>query len=162
MTKNQDTSKSEIQVRLENLAYKRTIPFCYSCYCRALSGRCELCHSDDCMRELAGEGVDWGVSWVLPILLREALTPVNTTECFEESIRECYPETTMIGWMECDTVTAMKDLDPVSFEMAAGEWVDQEVSDDRLMTFDNGNSYYWTHDIEAYLDEQEGEQEETA
>ena len=106
MTKNQDASKSEIQIRLENLAYKRTIPFCYGCYRQAPSGRCELCHSDDLMRELAGDGVEYGVDWVIRALIRENVTPVNTTECFEESIRECYPETTMIGWMECDTVTA--------------------------------------------------------
>ena len=56
----------------------------------------------------------------------------------------------------------MKELDPVSFELVAGEWIDAEVSDERLMTLDNGSTYYWTYDIEAYLDEQESEQEETA
>ena len=149
------TDKTEIQKRLETLAYKRTTPFCYGCYQRAPSGRCELCHSDDLMRELAGDGVEYGVDWVITALIHENITSVNTTEAFEESIRECYPETTRIGWMEFDTMTAIKELDPTSFELAEGEWIDNEVSDERLMTFDNGGTYYSVNDIEAYLNENE-------
>ena len=52
---------TEIQNKLEQLALKRSFPFCYSCYERAPSGRCKTCGSDDLMRELAGEGCEYGL-----------------------------------------------------------------------------------------------------
>jgi len=61
-------------------------------------------------------------------------------------------KTTTIGWMSYDTVSAMKELDPVSWRLAESEWVDQEVDNDQLRTFDNGNTYFSVSDIEDYLD----------
>jgi hypothetical protein len=145
----------EITARLEKLAFKKTTPFCYSCYRKAPTGRCAQCGSDDLMRELAGGGVEYGTSWVIEALIRDNLTPVNTSEAFEQSIADCYEETTKVGWIEVDTVTALKQLDPVSWRMAEGEWIDNEVSDEQLMTFDNGCTYYWTREVEDYLDAEE-------
>lgn len=53
--------KSEIQEKLEQLAYERTTPFCYGCYIDAPTGVSPECHSDDLMRNLAGVGVEWGL-----------------------------------------------------------------------------------------------------
>ena len=39
--------KSEIQQKLETLAFNRTTPFCYGCYVQAPKGICPECHSDD-------------------------------------------------------------------------------------------------------------------
>lgn len=44
--------KTEIQEKLEQLAYNRTTPFCYGCYVKAPKGVCPHCHSDDLMRHL--------------------------------------------------------------------------------------------------------------
>ena len=55
--------KSEIQQKLETLAFNRTTPFCYGCYIQAPKGICPECHSDDLMRHLDGVGVEWGTSW---------------------------------------------------------------------------------------------------
>lgn len=146
---------SEIMSRLEKLAFKKTTPFCYSCYRKAPTGRCGQCESDDLMRELAGEGVEYGVDWVIRSLVRDNLTPVDTVEAFAESVSQCYAETTTVGWLKLDTVTVLKEMDPVSWRMAESEWIDTEMSEDRLMTFDNGITYYWAHEVEEYLDEAE-------
>jgi hypothetical protein len=54
---------SELKTKLEKLAYQITQPFCYHCYKTAPTGVCESCHSDDLMRELSGDGVEYGTDW---------------------------------------------------------------------------------------------------
>lgn len=156
------TQNDELLKRLEKLAYKKSHPFCYSCYRRVEGTHCKFCGSDDNMRELAGEGVEYGVDWIIKFLIRENLTLVDTEEAFEESVRQCYPETTQIGWMSYDTASAMKELDPVSWRIAESEWIDNEVEDDQLRTFDNGSTYYSVSDLEDYLDQEESDDEDAA
>ena len=40
----------------------------------------------------------------------------------------------------------------MSWRIAVGEWIDNELEDDRFVTFDNGDTYYWTHDVESYIE----------
>lgn len=143
----------EIKDSLKQIAFNQTKPFCYHCYEEAPSGICRKCCSDDLMRLLPGVGVEYGTDWVIKHLISESLDSVDTGESFEESIRSCYEETVKIGWIEYDVVNAIKELDPVSFEMAESEWIDNEVSDGNLVTFDNGGNYYWLHDIENFVNE---------
>ena len=86
-------------------------------------------------------------------ILREHLTPSNTLEAFEQSVAECYPESVKIGWIEYDTVSALKELDPISWVMAHGEWLDVEVSDGNLITFDNGSTHYWVSEMDRFIEE---------
>lgn len=144
----------EITTRLEKLAYNKTTAFCYSCYCQAPSGLCLRCGSDDLMRELPGVGVEYGVDWVIESLLRD-LAAVNTAEAFAESVSQCYPETTEVGWLKLNTVTILKECDPISWRIAEGEWIDAELSEGNLFSPDNGNTNYWTHEVEKFLDESE-------
>ena len=111
------------------------------------------------MRFLPNIGVEYGCDWIVHHLLEENLTPVNIDEAFEESVRECYPETTQVAWMALDTVTTAKEADPVSWSLAQSEWEDSECSDERLLTFDSGSTYYWSHEVERYVEEQEAELE---
>ncbi len=131
--------QEQIKARLEKLAYTKTKPFCYSCYSTAPTGRCEKCGSDDLMRELAGEGVEYGTSWVIESLVRENLTPINDEEEFEESIRQCYPDTVTVGWLTLDTVNTIRDCDPVSWRCARNEWLDTEEQDGQIISFDGGS-----------------------
>jgi len=39
-------------------------------------------------------------------------------------------------WIEVDTATALKELDPISWEMAQNEWINQEIDDERVMEID--------------------------
>jgi hypothetical protein len=148
----------ELQKRLEAVAWKKSKPFCYGCYKEAPTGRCPSCFSDDLMRATHG-GVEYGIDWVVKELVEENLKPADTEAAFEESVRECYPEEVTIAWITYDTVSAVKELDPMSWKLAASEWIDQEVSEDNLVTFDGGSTHYSRSDIENYLDEAEGELE---
>lgn len=143
---------TEIKEKLEKLAYKKSIPFCYSCYKEAPTGKCKCCGSDDLARLVRSVGMDWGCDWIIEHILQSELTPVNVDETFEESIRSCYPETVQVGWMNLDTVSVMKDQDPTSWRIAQSEWESQEAEDGSIMSFDNGHTYYWTSDLEALLE----------
>ena len=138
---------------LSQIAVSKAIPFCYGCYTQAPSGRCAICLSDDLMFELPGVGVEYGADWILREVLREHITTANTHEAFEQSIAKCYPETVKIGWIEYDTVSALKELDPISWDIAHSEWIDSEVSDGNLITFDYGTTYYSLHEIEDLIAE---------
>ena len=144
--------KSEIQEKLEQLAYERTTPFCYGCYVKAPTGVCPQCHTDDLIRHLDGVGVEWGTSWVIKHILEEELTPVDIEEAFEESVRQCYPEEVTIGWMTLDVASVMKAQDPTSWRIAQSEWESKEEEEENIISFDNGSTYYWIHDVEKLVD----------
>ncbi|MGK5089188.1 hypothetical protein WDW86_16680 [Bdellovibrionota bacterium FG-2] len=99
-----------------------------------------------------GEGCEYGSLWLVESLLRENLTAVDTAECFEASIRECYPDSVKVLWLDLDPVDIAKEFDPVSWRLAESEWIDQQVSDESLITFDE-STYYWTYEVEKMLDE---------
>lgn len=146
--------KSEIQKKLEQLALNRTTPFCYGCYIKAAKGVCPKCMSDDLMRHLDGVGVEWGTSWVIKHILEEELIPVDLEEAFEESVRQCYPETVQVGWMKFDTVELMKSQDPIWWNCALSEYESQEESEGTIISFDNGSTYYSTNEVEELLDQE--------
>ena len=99
----------------------------------------------------AKQGVEFGTDWLLCEVLREYLTQADTNVSLELSVAESYPETVNIDWINYDTVTAIKVLDPVSWEMAHSEWIDSEDSDGNLVTFDNCSNHYWVFDIERFI-----------
>jgi hypothetical protein len=144
--------KTEIQKKLEQLALNRTTPFCYGCYVKAPEGVCHHCHSDDLMRHLEGVGVEWGTDWVIKYILQEELTAINTDEAFENSIRGCYPEETVVGWLKFDTVEILKSQDPISWRIAKDEYIDSLELDEEVISFDGGSNYYWKHELENFLE----------
>ena len=141
----------EIQKQLEELAQKRSTPFCYTDYIKCPTGACPLCGSDDLMKITSDDGPEYGTSWIIESILKSELAPVNTDEAFEESIRECYPEQVTVGWMTLDAVSVMKEMDPISWSCACSEWESQEVDERNIISVDNGSTYYWLHDVEALL-----------
>lgn len=144
--------KSEIQQKIEQLAYKRTTAFCYGCYIKAPKGVCPQCHSDDLMQTMDGVGCDWSISFAIEHILQEELTPVDIDATFEDMIRSCYPEETTVGWMTFDTCDLIKSQDPISWRIAHDEHIDELASDEQIMSFDNGSTYYWAHDLESLLE----------
>lgn len=141
----------EIHEQLNQLALKRSIPFCYGCYKEAPQGRCRDCGSDDLMRLLPGDGCEYGTEWIVKSILESELTAVDLDEEFEEHVRQCYPETTQVGWMNLDTVSVMKDQDPIGWSCAQSEWESQEAGEGTMVSFDNGSTYYRQADIEDLL-----------
>lgn len=144
---------SEIKTQLEQIAYQKSNAFCMSCYCSVSGKFCPKCHSDDLARELKGVGVDWSVDFIIEHILSENLTAVDLTEAFEESVRSCYPEEISVGWMTLDSVTVMKEMDPVSWSMAQDEYVANEESEGNIISLDGGVTYYWTHEVEEFITE---------
>lgn len=142
----------EIKKQLEELAYKRSIPFCYSDYIECPTGRCTKCGSDDLMRLVPGVGCEWGIDWVVQHILETELVPVDLAEAFEESVRHIYPETTKVGWMEFDTVTLMKENDPVGWRCALTDYESEEASEGTILSFDNGSTYYNSQSIENLIE----------
>ena len=89
-----------IESNLKTIAYKKSIPFCYTCYKKAPSGFCNLCFSDDLMRHLDGVGVEYGTDWVIEHIIGSELTPLNLDDEYEQLLDETYPEPFKIGYLE--------------------------------------------------------------
>ena len=111
-----------------------------------------LLHINDLMRLLPEVGCEYGTDWIIKSILEAELTPVDLDEEFEEHIRQCYPETTQVGWMNLDTVSVMKDQDPVSWSCAQSEWESQEADEGTIISFDNGSTYYRHDEIQNLVE----------
>ncbi len=85
-------------------------------------------------------------------ILQEELTLVNTEEAFEDMIRSCYPEKTVVGWMKFDTCELMKTQDPISWRSVRDEYIDELESEEEIISFDNGQTYYRASDLEELLE----------
>ena len=143
---------TEIQKKLNELAIKRSTPFCYHDYIECPDGRCPKCGSDDLMLSVRGVGCEYGTDWIVEHILQTELEPVNMDAAFEEMIRECYPETTTVGWLELDTISVLKEMDPISWRCAQADWESQEAGDEQIISFDNGSSYYSRKDLEEFIE----------
>ena len=142
----------EVFQKLTALAFKRSKPFCYQCYKEAPTGTCTTCLSDDLMRVVDGVGCEYGTEWVVNHILETELEPVDLDEAFEQFVSECYPEMTKVGWCEFDTVTLLKEQDPISWRCAQSDWESQESDEGSIVSFDNGSNYYNRHEIEELLE----------
>lgn len=141
----------EIQKQLQQLALKRSIPFCYGCYKEAPTGRCNSCGSDDLMRLVPEVGCEYGTDWIIRHILENELETANLDEMFEESVRQCYPEETKVGWMTFDTVTLMKEQDPIGWRCALADYESQEESEGSIISVDGGATYYSTQELSFLL-----------
>ncbi len=140
----------ELKSKLEALALSRSIPFCYSCYKDAPTGTCLGCGSDDLMRHLPGVGVEYGLEWIVKSIVESECSSIDVNEWFDDYLREVYPDTVSIGWLNgIDPIMAMEQLDPIAFDMAKSEWLDQEVEEERLITLDNGSTYYAVDELKG-------------
>jgi len=146
----------DIQNQLTQIAFKKSKPFCYSCYEVVLteSGHCPTCGSDDNMRLLEGVGVEYGCDWIIEQILKENLTPVDLDEAYEQFMAEVYPETTKVGYMELDTVRLMKEMDPIGWSCGQSDWESQEASDGEIITLDNGSTYYRRYELEDFIEKE--------
>ena len=139
----------EIKNKLTELAFERTTPFCYSCYELCPSGKCKDCGSDDLMRHLEGVGVEYGTEWVIESILSEELNEVDLEECFEQMIDDCYGEEVQIGFIKVSVSQAIKNLDPIAWDIAKSEHLDSLIQDEEVIEIEG--SYYSKTDLENLL-----------
>jgi len=147
-------NREEIDISLQKIAYQKSTAFCYQDYIKCPTGVCPMCSSDDLMRiSEDSSGPEYGVDWLIEEMLQKELSPVNLEDEFESSIRDCYPEDTTVGWMTFDTVTLMKEQDPISWRCALSDYESQEESEENIISFDNGSTYYRVYDLEKWIHE---------
>ena len=144
---------SELKQKLQQVAIKHCRRFCLSCYVPAVNGRCPECHSDDLAYERESSGVNWSVDFVIEELLQENLTSVDLDSMFEESMRDCYSDSISIGFLKnIDVCDAIRSIDPVAWDIARSEFESFEESDERIVSFDGGGTYYSTYEVEEYVE----------
>ena len=141
--------QNNIQKKLIEMARSRSIPYCLGCHEEAKTGKCLTCGSDDLGHLLPGYSCGWGLDWIIEEILKETLTPVDLEEVFEDLVRQTFPKTTTVAWLKFDTATILKELDPISWQCAINDFESQEAEAGTIVTFDQGQTYYWAHDLEA-------------
>jgi hypothetical protein len=114
----------------------------------------QSCGSDDLMRLLPGNGCEYGLGWVIDEILKEELSPVNTADAFEDSMRSCYEEKVQVGWMTLDAVSVMKEMDPTSWSLAQSEWESEELDAGSFYSPDNGSTIYEMRDVERFIEDE--------
>ncbi len=138
---------AEIKTKLEEKAMQATVPFCYTCYTSCPCGRCRRCGSDDLMRLMPGYGVEYGVDWTFEHLL-DGMESVDTDELFEHMMEGAYEETAMVGPLEVDVISTLKEH-TAWWREAQNEYIDDLVAEEELTEI--GGQYYWTCDLEDRL-----------
>ena len=147
------SKRETIYNQLTALAFQVSKPFCYLCYREVKTSHCPKCGTDEFMRIMDGVGCEYGTEWIIEEILRQHLEPVNQEETFESMIEDCYPMETKVGWMDLNTVDVLKTMDEISWDIAKDEYISSLEEDEELISFDNGSTYYWVHDIEELLKE---------
>jgi hypothetical protein len=142
----------DLNQRFVNLAIKRSNPFCYGCYKRVKEPTCPGCGTDDFMRELEGVGVEYGTNWIVSHLIEQNVSEFNQEEAFDELLKDSYGEETKVGPCTFDTVDLIKTMDPTFYRVSLSDYLSSLESDEDIVSFDGGNSYYLVTDIEAYLE----------
>lgn len=69
-------------------------------------------------------------------------------------MRECYPEDTKVGWMAFDTVTLMKENDPVNWRCGLSEYESQEESEGNVISFDGVSTFYSIQSLEEFIEQE--------
>ena len=57
--------------------------------------------------------------------------------------------------MTLDTVSVIKDMNPISWNIAKSEWESIEADEEIILSFDNGSIDYNASDIESLLSGEE-------
>lgn len=140
-------SLQEIKSKLKELAFKRTIPFCYGCYIDCPEGRCKKCGTDDLMRHLPEVGVEYGIDWVIESIVSEEIVAIDIEEIFEQMIEEHYGDEITIGFIKTSPSIAIKALDSIAWDIAKSEHIDFLIKDEQLIEI--GGYYYWISDLEG-------------
>ncbi|MFK7822799.1 MAG: hypothetical protein AB8G05_01480 [Oligoflexales bacterium] len=139
----------ELLERLDKIAYKKSKPFCYSCYVRVRGSHCKRCGSDDLMRE-DHNGVEWGTNHIVETLLdEEPLEPACITDSYDLMLDECYPEVKM-GYNTWSPSDLQKNMSPGDYEYGKGEHLDYLIESEQIIEV--SGRYYWEAEIRDFVE----------
>ena len=136
--------KEKIETKLEEMAWEKTTPFCYTCYIDCPDGVCHICGSDDLMRHLPGVGVEYGIEWVCQHLLKD-FKEADTEAIFEEMIECDYGQTVKVGFATLDVPKILKTHDAIGWKAAKNEYIDSLMDEGILVSL--YDKIYRSHDL---------------
>src|SRR5690606_7790220 len=113
-------------------------------------GQRETCGSDGLMRHLEGVGVEYGTEWDMKDIHEEEVVEVDLEESYEQMIDDLYSEENQIGTIKTGISSAIKELDPIAWDMAKTEHLDSLIEDESVIEFDG--KYYWKHELESLVE----------
>lgn len=146
------SNNPELYEKLVKVSYLITKPFCYHCYNIVTTSHCPNCHTDDFMRHLEGEGVEYGVEWVIDHILDNHFSIVNDQESYDLWLEEIYPDPVMICGYEMDPIRILKEMDPVTYRCGKSDYESFLADDpDNYFSIDDTN-YYSAWEIEKWCD----------
>ncbi len=96
---------------------------------------------------MEGVGVEYGTEWVIEEIVDQKLKPINTYEVYEQYLEECYGEEVTIGFIRYNIALAIKNLDPVAYDIGKDEYLEYLLEMESIIEI-SGNYYYVT-DIES-------------
>lgn len=137
--------------RLNELALKKSNPFCYSCYKEVKKEKCDGCGSDDLMREVKGVGVEYGVDWIIKHLLNSNLNPVDEEEFFDNFLEDSYGCDFSIGPWSFPVVDTIKTMDHILYKNELSNYISSLEEDGIVVSFDYGENYYHVDELDSYL-----------
>jgi hypothetical protein len=140
---------------IREIAFQKSKPYCYQCSIVVKTKYCPSCNTDDLMRLVEGVGNEYGIEWVVEHLINNNLKPVDLDAEFHELLEELYPDSpTLCGaWVGQSQADILKDYDPIQYrEMLLNE-IDGREKDGVIFTIDNGDKYFLTTDLIAFIDE---------
>lgn len=77
---------------------------------------------------------------------------------YDEMLDECYRPIEICG-LRYYPSDIFEKIDPVAYRCGFSDFVDSQEKDDRIISFDNGSTYYDLEQIEEFIDQHENEEE---
>ena len=138
---------AEIETKLKTKAMRATVPFCYRCQSYCPCGQCFRCGSDDLMTGIFGVGVGHGLEWAFEHLVG-GIESVDTEAIFEHMMKGSYNKTSMVGPLEVDTLSILKE-NSAWWQTTKQDYLNDLILEDELTKI--GDKYYWTSELEKRL-----------
>ncbi len=147
-------SDETLKKNLSHYAFAHSDAFCYGCYKIVKPNHaghfvCPTCSSDDLMRHLHGVGVEYGIEWVMATLIKANCKAVDVDEFYHAWLSEIYFDDVTICGIKFDQATALKDLDPIAYELGQSDMIHSYLDDETWLEVDG--LYFVTSDVWGFL-----------
>ena len=143
------------QEEIKEIAIQKSQPYCYQCSIIVNQKYCPSCNTDDLMRVVPGVGNEYGIEWVIEHLINTNLEPVDIDKEFHELLEELYqsPPKLCGAYVGQSQADILKDYDPAQYRQMLLDEIDGREKDGVIFTIDNGDTYFSTTDLIAFIDE---------
>jgi len=91
------------------------------------------------MREVDGVGCEYGLDWIMELIVEMEGEQVDIEELYSDLLDECYPAVNF-GELVYSPSQVLESVDPTAFRIGAGEYADGMIEEGVMIEL-NG-SYY--------------------